>query len=35
MSVLRVDYADRYAVELPEPMDAPRFCSLILEAAPR
>lgn len=33
-ALARVDYADRYAVELPEPMDAPRFCSLILEAAP-
>ncbi len=31
----RVDYFDRYAVDLPERMDAPRFCSLILEAAPR
>jgi Protein of unknown function (DUF2867) len=30
-----VDYADRYVVELPEPMDAPRFCELILQAAPR
>lgn len=30
-----VDYVDRYAVDLPERMDAPRFCSLILEAAPR
>ncbi len=34
-NVGRVDYVDRYAVDLPEPMDAPRFCSLILEAAPR
>lgn len=31
----RVDYVDRYAVDVSEPMDAPRFCSLILEAAPR
>jgi hypothetical protein len=31
----RVDYADRYSVELPEPMDAPRLCSKILESAPR
>lgn len=31
----RIDYADKYAVDLPERMDAPRFCSLILEAAPR
>lgn len=31
----RIDYADRYAVELPEPMEAPRFCSLVLEATPR
>ncbi len=30
-----VDYVDRYAVDVAEPMDAPRFCSLILEAAPR
>lgn len=30
-----VDYADRYAIELPRPMDAPSFCALILEAAPR
>lgn len=35
MTVLRVDYADRYAVELPEPMDAALFCSMILEAAPQ
>lgn len=35
MNGFRVDYADRYAVELPEPMDAPRFCSMILESAPR
>lgn len=31
----RVDYSDRYTVDLPERMGAPRFCSLILEAAPR
>ncbi|WP_330334488.1 DUF2867 domain-containing protein [Streptomyces sp. NBC_00536] len=31
----RIDYADKYSVLLPEPMDAPRFCSLILESAPR
>jgi hypothetical protein len=31
----RVDYADRYSVALPEPMDAPRLCSKILESAPR
>jgi Protein of unknown function (DUF2867) len=31
----RVDYIDRYAVDVPEAMDAPRFCSLILDAAPR
>lgn len=31
----RVDYSDRYGVDVPEPMDAPRFCELILEAAPR
>ena len=31
----RVDYADRYIIELPEPMDAARFCELILQAAPR
>ncbi len=34
-SLGRVDYADRYSVELPKPMEAPRFCSLILQAAPR
>jgi len=34
-SLGRVDYADRYSVELPEPMEAPRFCALILQAAPR
>jgi len=34
-ALARVDYADSYPVELPEPMDAPRFCALILEAAPR
>lgn len=31
----RIDYADKYSVALPEPMDAPRFCSLVLESAPR
>ncbi|ARX87468.1 MULTISPECIES: DUF2867 domain-containing protein [Streptomyces] len=31
----RVDCPDKYGVALPEPMDAPRFCSLILESAPR
>ncbi|MFJ4654764.1 DUF2867 domain-containing protein [Nocardia sp. NPDC088792] len=31
----RIDYADKYSVALPEPMDAPRFCALILESAPR
>jgi len=31
----RVDYADRYSVALPEPMDAPRLCSMILESVPR
>ncbi|WP_439678360.1 DUF2867 domain-containing protein [Embleya sp. MST-111070] len=30
----RVDYADKYSVALPEPMNAPRFCSLVLESAP-
>jgi len=34
-SLGRVDYADRYSVELPEPMEAPCFCALILQAAPR
>lgn len=31
----RIDYADKYSVALPEPMDAPRFCALVLESAPR
>jgi hypothetical protein len=31
----RVDYADTYSVALPEPMDAPRLCSMILQSAPR
>jgi hypothetical protein len=31
----RVDYADAYSVALPAPMDAPRFCSMILQSAPR
>lgn len=30
-----VDYADSYSVDLIEKMDAPRFCALVLEAAPR
>ncbi|MFJ4650563.1 DUF2867 domain-containing protein [Nocardia sp. NPDC088792] len=30
----RTDYADKYTVALPEPMDAPRFCALVLESAP-
>jgi hypothetical protein len=34
-SLSRTDYVDRYAVDLPESMDAARFCSLVLEAAPR
>jgi hypothetical protein len=34
-SLGRVDYADRYSIALAEPMDAPRFCSMILESAPR
>lgn len=31
----RVDYADTYSVALPAPMDAPRFCSMILQSMPR
>jgi hypothetical protein len=30
-----IDYADKYSVALPEPMDANRFCTLVLESAPR
>lgn len=30
-----IDYADRYSVALPEPMGAPRFCSIVLQSAPR
>ncbi len=31
----RVDYRDTYSIALPTPMDAPTFCTRILEAAPR
>lgn len=34
-SLDRIDYADKYSVALPAPMDAPRFCTLVLESAPR
>jgi hypothetical protein len=34
-SLDHIDYADSYEIALPEPMDAPSFCALILQSAPR